>query len=184
MRKMLFGIAIIVLLSLLYLYIAPPLGREWVFTSNKRKEIQTREEILELCEVVITTGAELVDDFPGDSLEKTLNIIMKDELVGKHVRSFIKNRYDYSFELLMKGIDTWERPLIYIWNKEEGIIIIRSMGRNGRDDDGQGDDIQLKMNIGATLKRAEQYRLEEAEELRQQEKNNNCCCADPNKGQE
>jgi len=177
-----FGIAIIVLLSLLYwCLIRPPGG--WV-TSNQRKALQTCEEVKQLCTNIIITGAGFVDDFPADSLEKTLNAVMEDEFAGKHVRSHDAKSYAYSFELLMKGIDAWERPLIYIWNEEEGIIIIRSMGRNGRDESGQGDDIQLKMNIGATLKLAEESRQQEAEELRQQEENDNRCSPDPNKEQE
>jgi len=177
--RMWFGIAIIVLLSLLYWCIIRPPGG-WV-TPNERKERQTGKEIRLFGKRIVEMGVSGVEGFPGDSLEKTFNVIMKDEVCGYLFRYLVKNANDHALELLMKGIDAWERSLIYIWNEEEGIIIIRSMGRNGRDDDGQGDDIELKMNVGK-LKR--EYRLWKAEVLRQQEENDNCCSADPNKGQE
>jgi len=45
-------------------------------------------------------------------------------------------------ELILRGTDSWGRPFFYKKNESDHTVIIRSFGKNGYDENGNGDDIQ------------------------------------------
>jgi len=48
--------------------------------------------------------------------------------------------------LLVEGKDAWGHPFVYEWDEEEMVLTVRSLGRNGRDESGEHDDMEIAVD--------------------------------------
>jgi hypothetical protein len=49
--------------------------------------------------------------------------------------------------------DAWNRPLVFQWRENGGAFVLRSVGPNGVDEMGRGDDIEVSSNMVSVLQR-------------------------------
>jgi hypothetical protein len=99
---------------------------------------------------------------PGPSLN---------EAVGK-LKEFAKNENagdSIDWSTFIKNQDAWGHPYIYQWRNDGKAIQLRSMGSNGQDDLGQGDDLVANIKLGknAGLLLNPHGKQEKADEQRQ-----------------
>ena len=73
--------------------------------------------------------------FPGPALRDAIDAIEKDGC---------RYNEEYGFELTKPGLDAWGREIIYEV-RDSDHVIIRSVGENGVDEKGRGDDIQREV---------------------------------------
>jgi hypothetical protein len=52
--------------------------------------------------------------------------------------------------VFLDGIDPWDRPLIYRYDPPTDVVTIKSLGPNGIDENGGGDDVQISVKVRDT----------------------------------
>ena len=73
---------------------------------------------------------------PGPSIEEAIKAILDDPYLADNVD------WDDQFAA---GRDAWGRKLVYEWNREDRRASIRSVGPNGVDERGAGDDFETNV---------------------------------------
>ncbi|MES2793724.1 MAG: hypothetical protein V4719_29185 [Planctomycetota bacterium] len=74
------------------------------------------------------------------------------DAMDDHLKNSIPNRPPYECDewpSVKKGVDRWGNALIFSYSKKSKTVIVRSLGRNGRDENGNGDDIQRIIHLPA-----------------------------------
>jgi hypothetical protein len=73
---------------------------------------------------------------PGSSLSDAINTMTGDSEVCKELRKACR--------MMLQNRDAWENGFVYEVSLDTNSVIIRSTGKNGRDENGNGDDIQYE----------------------------------------
>lgn len=107
----------------------------------------TQRQMHDFCSM-LNLWAITYGDSPGATLTDALSAMSRDEEFGQ---SFAERFRECP--LILEGKDAWGIPFIYrpgrLRSGSNGVVF-RSCGRNGRDDNGQGDDIQVVVGIPAS----------------------------------
>jgi len=82
---------------------------------------------------------------PGLTLAESLRQLAESKEAAGQIAF---SRYPVIFE----NRDPWGHSLVYEVRQSEGRIVVRSVGRNGLDEYGKGDDIQAEAILPATLR--------------------------------
>ena len=56
------------------------------------------------------------------------------------------------YQMVLDGVDAWNQPLVYDWRSSYEVAV-RSVGANGIDDHGNGDDIQRMIEVPPALRK-------------------------------
>ncbi|MCC9607297.1 hypothetical protein LOC68_13505 [Blastopirellula sp. JC732] len=91
---------------------------------------------LEHLQTLIQEYVDEHDRLPGETLDEAL-------------RTLAESGVDFSApprDAIAEGRDCWEAPLVYLHDDPQ-TLILRSIGGNGRHENGGGDDIQRVVNL-------------------------------------
>ena len=80
------------------------------------------------------------DSITRKSLAECVRALSADSELGPELRK--------DCPMLVENKDAWGRPFILSWEDQGRSLSIRSVGRNGMDESGGGDDIQVRMPWG------------------------------------
>ena len=82
----------------------------------------------------------VTDSLPPPTLRDTLDAMKKLSATSPLMPEF---QFD-QFPMVERGTDAWGHPLKYVVDHSQRSVLIRSIGKNGIDEAGAGDDIEIR----------------------------------------
>lgn len=89
--------------------------------------------------LVYTSGYRTTRRIPGPTLRKCVTALLADKEIQRGVKA--------NCPFLIENRDGWGRPFVFVWEQGGRRAVIRTVGRNGRDEMGKGDDYELVMDL-------------------------------------
>jgi hypothetical protein len=88
-----------------------------------------------------------VETIPGPTLQDAMILILKKSQTNENLKKTLDSIGDTSFSFLMRNQDGWKRSFVYEQKDDGFLITLRSVGENGRDEEGKGDDLQRRIDL-------------------------------------
>ncbi len=107
---------------------------------NRDRRKQTRHELSSLTGSLRSACYDQ-DQLPG-SLQEAIKAVQAYEQ-----RRGERGYFTRMFPMLVRNRDAWGRPFVYELKDHGRTVVVRSLGRNGKDEKGEGDDIQSKASL-------------------------------------
>ncbi len=127
-------------LPVVFLVIAGLLGAVglWVWLNYDDSRDVTTYRALRSFKITLNNYGSLYGRIAGPDLRDAVNALLKDKVFAQ---------WQDSWRLVVRGTDGWGRPFIYKWQPDGKRAVIRSVGPNGIDEGGGGDDIQVVVSV-------------------------------------
>lgn len=109
----------------------------WVEVGSERREY-TKTELQHL-RIIVQHYVYGHGDIAGKTVSDIIEVIGQDVGEAKKLRAFCG--------MIVRQGDAWGRPLVLQRKSDTSIILIYSVGRNGCDESGGGDDIVVEVRL-------------------------------------
>jgi hypothetical protein len=87
------------------------------------------------------------EKLPGNTFSEAVQVVLEDIRKDPIRRPQVEGMPNDYFRMLEDNKDPWGRPFCMELKDGGYLVLVRSFGRNGRDDHGGGDDIQRRIDL-------------------------------------